>query len=235
MCSRGNAAPTQNYQFCINKNLRIAQDPLSNVAKYAFMNNQFPPESASTMQLYDRYSQRLYINAAERLRFIAAANSAPKPIGLFALTLVYSGCRISEARYLTGSALQPEARILSVRCLKKRGRHIVREIPIPRPLAEGLADLDAQPDNYLWSQQGAPIPRITAYRWIKALMADAGISGARACPKGLRHGYGVNATLNGVQLHMLQLWMGHASIRTTAIYSTVAGPDQMRLAEQMWA
>lgn len=65
-------------------------------------------------------------------------------------------------------------------------------------------------------------------------MADAGIVGAQACPKGLRHGYGIHATSCGVQLHMLQKWMGHASMQTTAIYATALGPEELEIAGRMW-
>lgn len=192
------------------------------------------PEATPALQLYDKYNQRLYVNAAERRRYIAAAKTSPPDIRSFALTLVYTGCRLSEARALMGHSLQREARIISIRSLKKRHRHLMREVPIPPALVAELTARDTAPDALFWHQNGQMIPRITAYRWIKSLMRQAGITGAQACPKGLRHGYGVNATLSGVQLHMLQRWMGHASIRTTAIYATVLGPDQLRLADQMW-
>lgn len=47
-------------------------------------------------------------------------------------------------------------------------------------------------------------------------MAAAVIIGTPASPKGLRHGFGVNAIASGVRLPLLQKWMGHASLRTTA-------------------
>lgn len=190
------------------------------------------------MKLYDRYNQRLYVNAEERRRFIAASKSAPTPIREFALTLVYTGCRISEVRALTRASLQMEARILSVRSLKKRGRHVIREVPIAPALVPELARLVKQqntcPDDLLWHRGAYPLPRITAYRWIKTLMKEANIFGAQASPKGLRHGYGVAATLAGIQIHMLQRWMGHASISTTAIYATAIGADQLELADRIW-
>ncbi len=195
----------------------------------------YQPEAQPGVQLYDKYNQRLYLNAAERTRFIEAARRSSPDKRSFALTLIYTGCRLSEARALMGHSLQREARIISIRSLKKRDRHVMREVPIPPELVKEMAARNTPPDALIWHQNGHMLPRITAYRWIKHLMQDARIEGAQACPKGLRHGYGVNATLNGVQLHMLQRWMGHASIRTTAIYATVLGPDQLKLADQMWS
>ena len=186
------------------------------------------------LRLYDEYNRRLYLNTEERLRFIDAARVAETPIKEFALTLAYTGCRISEACNLKAQALQSEARCLSIRSLKKRQKLSVREVPIPAELVNELSGITEVSSEYFWSGPKGPVARISAYRWIKSIMNAAELVGAHACPKGLRHGYGVNATLSGVQIHMLQRWMGHTSIQTTAIYATVLGPDQLKVADRMW-
>ncbi|MEM5585233.1 site-specific integrase [Roseibium sp. AS2] len=200
-------------------------------------------QSASSMRLYDERNQRLYINAAERARFIKAAERAAPEISTFGLTLLYTGCRISEALELTAAAVQIEAGSVSIRCLKKRRKHIMREVPIPSALADLLDAVhgirasqqrltaEAVP---LWRHGGQPVNRSTAYRWIKDLMRDAGIRGIHASPKGLRHGYGIHAIRSGVPLNMLCKWMGHASISTTAIYTNALGPDEQEIAARMW-
>lgn len=189
---------------------------------------------SNTLQLYDDHAERRYLNAEELARFLAAAEAAPPQIRRFALTLAYTGVRISEGLALRGCDLQPSARILSVATLKRR-RPVVREVPLPPPLAEALAEIDGGPDTYIWQDGGKPVPRGSAYRWIKAVMTRAGLDGIKACPRGLRHSFGVRATLAGVPLHMLQRWMGHASMETTAIYATVLGPEQLFIADRMWS
>jgi site-specific recombinase XerD len=52
-------------------------------------------------------------------------------------------------------------------------------------------------------------------------------------PKGLRHGFGVNTVQSYVPPHLVQRWLGHASLRTTAIYADVIGPDERGFAERM--
>lgn len=141
---------------------------------------------------------------------------------------------MSEARYLRQDALQLGERVLSVQSLKKRDLHSVREVPIPLRLAAEFAVLDRDSSGLIWQERGQPVARITTYRWIKRMMAKADIHGAKACPKGLRHAYGTRAILAGVPLHILQGWMGHASMRTTAIYATVLGSEQLELADRMW-
>lgn len=192
------------------------------------------------MRLYDERYERLYINAAERRRFFEAANQRPDHIRIFCLTLLYTGCRLSEARALRQSSLQVGDNLLSVRTLKKREKHHVREIPIPSSLVRDLRSLcmgqsAGQRDQLVWPNAGnQPINRITAYRWIKSAMKSADIRGAQACPKGLRHGFGIHAVRSGVSLNLLSRWMGHSSIEITAIYANAVGPEEMEIAQRMW-
>lgn len=185
------------------------------------------------MRLYTSRHERLYLNTAEIERFLAVADQADPAKRAFALTLVYTGCRLSEARALRAQDIQVDAQTISFHTLKRRDASIVREVPLPFPLAAALAHHSPSSD-LIWSAHGRVLPRITVYRWIKSLMAEAEITGAKASPKGLRHAYGARATLKGVPLHMLQRWMGHSSMKTTAIYATVLGPDQLEVAKRMW-
>ncbi len=54
----------------------------------------------------------------------------------------------------------------------------------------------------------------------------AGVEGAMARPHGLRHGFGVQALMKDVPLPLLQRWMGHADLETTAIYLQVIGNEE---------
>ena len=60
----------------------------------------------------------------------------------------------------------------------------------------------------------------------------AGISGPQASPKGLRHGFGVAGVQAGIPLNMVQKWLGHAQLSTTAIY---VGAEEQAIAERMWS
>ena len=76
--------------------------------------------------------------------------------------------------------------------------------------------------------------RTTAWRRVKEVMAAARISGAFAMPRGLRHSFGVKAFQSNVPPHLVQRWMGHASLRSTLIYADVMGPDERAFAARMW-
>jgi integrase len=189
---------------------------------------------STTMRLYNDQSERLYINADERERFLEVLDSESDDIRAFCLTLFYTGCRLSEARELRFSSIQEKARLISFRSLKKRNQHHIREIPVPQDLIDALDTLPRNLGQAIWQVKEQKVSRVTAYRWIKHVMKQADIHGAHACPKGLRHGYGIHAVRSGVQLNMLQKWMGHSSIATTAIYATAVGAEELELADRMW-
>ena len=77
--------------------------------------------------------------------------------------------------------------------------------------------------------------RTTAWKKVIALMKAAGVKGPQATPKGLRHGFGVAAVQAGVPLNLLQRWLGHAQLTTTAIYANAMGPEERNIAARMWA
>jgi len=77
--------------------------------------------------------------------------------------------------------------------------------------------------------------RMTAYRRVQEIIEAAGIShGPHACPKGLRHGFGVAAVNKGITLSMVQKWLGHAQLTTTATYANAVGEEEQSIAARMW-
>lgn len=186
------------------------------------------------MSLYDDHGRRKYLNEIELCRFIEVANGSDELGKRLGLLLAHTGMRISEACTLTFDAIQPEARVLSVRTLKQRDKGRTREIPLPKPLLSAWSPQETGTDLNVCSGTGFPVSRITAYRQIKAIMDRAGLRGPKACPKGLRHAFGVRAVLANVPLNVLQHWMGHTSMATTAIYTSVIGLEQLEFSDRMW-
>lgn len=186
---------------------------------------------ATGQSLYSPDGRRKYLNQAELRAFLGAAACEDRETRRLCLTLAYTGCRISEALSLRWSSVQEGANLIAIRSLKKRGRVVVREIPVPQHVVSALLKgHDAEePDAQLWS-----FGRTFAWRQVKTVMANAGVLGLQASPRGLRHGFAVSAVLSGVPLNIVQKWLGHASIETTAIYADVVGPEERMLAERNW-
>ncbi len=188
------------------------------------------------MNLFDSTGQRKYLNATEREAFRRVAEIQPRMVRTFCLVLYYTGCRISEALALTPQRIDFEQRTLTFESLKKRQRGIFRSVPVPTSLIDtldlvhGLREMEAcEKQKRLWDWS-----RMTAYRKIKAVMREADIQGIKATPKGLRHALGIAANQKGIQLNMVAKWLGHADIKTTAIYSEAVGEEERNVASRLW-
>lgn len=199
------------------------------------------------MQLYDSQGKRLYLTADERQSFVVAADRADRTIKTFCNVLVHSGCRISEALELTPRRVELGEQCLRFRSLKKRRskdgqpRIIFRSVPVPPALIEqlnlvyGIREIQNRGDAKLLD---SPIwPRTRAWGWlvVKEVMDAAQIpDGPHKTAKGLRHAFGIKAMQAGIQLNMLQKWMGHADLKTTAIYANAIGDEERDIAKRMW-
>lgn len=186
--------------------------------------------------LYSLTGLRKYLTPDERERFLAASLAEPRPyVRTLCLTLAYTGCRISEALSLTPAAILSDQGCIAIRTLKQRnGRIFVREVPVPAPLIEELErvhELSHLPRHQrLW-----PWSRGRAWQLVKEVMQTARITdGPHASPKGLRHGFGLHAIRCGVPLNLVQRWLGHASMTTTAIYLQAIGSEEREIAARMW-
>jgi len=195
--------------------------------------------SGITFQLYDAAGQRKYLTKEERDAFLKAAEHADRQVRTLCMTLTYTGCRISEALQLTADRVDLSGKVIVFESLKKRRRGLYRAVPVPAPLLDaldlvhGLREAQRARDGgrsvQLW-----PFGRATAWRRVHEIMEKAGISGPQASPKGLRHGFGVAAVQAGIPLNMVQKWLGHAQLSTTAIYADAVGEEEQAIAERMW-
>jgi len=183
-------------------------------------------------ELFDQTGRRKYLTPEERQAFLLAAEAAPGAVRTFCWTLAHTGCRISEALALTADRVDVGGGVLVFETLKKRRRGVYRAVPAPPELLREIAevhDLGPQDEARLWRWS-----RTTAWRRVRAVMEEAGLAGLHAVPKGLRHGFGVQAVTSCVPLNMAQKWLGHSRLATTAIYTDAVGPEEQMLARRMW-
>ena len=190
------------------------------------------------MQLFDAEGRRLYLTEEERRAFLKAAALTPREVRSFCGVLHATDCRISEALALTTDRVDLAGRVIVLESLKKRRRGVYRAVPVPPELLNTLdlvhglrnAQRRGQARALLW-----PWSRMTGFRRVQEVIAAAGIpAGPHACPKGLRHGFGVQAVSKGIALNMVQKWLGHAQLTTTAIYANAVGEEEQSIAARMW-
>jgi integrase/recombinase XerD len=171
------------------------------------------------------------------MRLAQAAKLLEPRTAALALILLWSGARISEVLALRVIDLDLTEMLVVLRTLKRRRPH-VREVPLPEDLLQRLDrtfDLSArQKDPLARETRIFSCARSTAWRLIKRLCAVTHITGLAASPKGFRHGFGVSTLQAGVPLTLVQKWLGHARLSTTAIYTDVIGPEERSLARRFW-
>ena len=151
------------------------------------------------------------------------------------IVLAETGCRISESLNLRAKDIDVSSKCIRIETLNKRRKGVFRSVPVSAQVMRridrifGISKEHISSDDLLW-----PIGRMTAYRCIRHVMDSAGIYGIQACPRGLRHGFAVSALNAGVPITLVQRWLGHADLKTTAIYTHVLGAEERAIASRMW-
>lgn len=190
-------------------------------------------KETTSLSLYRADGQRKYVTPAERQRFMATAEPwSDAKTATLCLMLAYSGCRISEALAMTPASIDTTECFVAIRSLKKRGRFVIREVPLPRDFVERLTATHdfADRTQRLWS-----ISRSWAWLLVKQVLVAADIAeGPHRTAKGLRHGFAIHALRSGVPVTLVKRWLGHARLSTTEIYLDVIGPEEREFAARMW-
>ena len=137
--------------------------------------------------LYDQTGKRKYLTIDERRAFLDAASALNPEVHTFCLTLAYTGARISEVLALMPDRFDFAEKTVVIQCLKKRRSGIYRTLPLPSEMLKQIDDVHrvredqrtpnkAQRQIWTWG-------RTTAWKRVKQAMANAEITGARACPR----------------------------------------------------
>jgi integrase/recombinase XerD len=189
--------------------------------------------SPTGMRLYDIQGHRLYLTSSERDAFRQAAEKAPREVRTYCHTLLYTGCRPSEALALAADRVDFQAQAITFESRKKRRPGIYRAVPVPTALLDaldlvhGIRDRKTRDRIWTWSLK-------TAYTRVIEVIEPAGIAGPQASPKGLRHGFGVACIEKSIPLNLVQRWLGHAQLATTAIYADAVGEEERGIAARLW-
>lgn len=186
--------------------------------------------SSSCGGLFAADGTRKYLTTAEIHAFLQAAALAAPHIQLLCQVLAFTGCRLSEALHLKANRIDVTAGALTFETLKQRRRGSYRQVPIPDELLMRLDGIRPSSGGRIW-----PVHRQTAWRWVQGAMEHAELSGVRANSRGLRHGFAIAAIQADIPLNLVQKWLGHARLTTTAIYANALGPEERALAQRLWS
>jgi integrase/recombinase XerD len=180
--------------------------------------------------LFDRSGVRKYLTARERLAFVYAASQNGPAIATFCLTIAFTGARISEVLALTIERINIADESIIFETLKRRRKCLFRAVPVPKSLIPLLTTYGGGKSGRLW-----PWGRTTAWKIVKHVMERAGIVRSLCKPKALRHAFAVEAGQKGIPLNVVQRWLRHSRIETTAIYASAIGDEERNLARRAWS
>jgi integrase len=151
----------------------------------------------------------------------AARRRGPRELALVCLYL-FTGLRLSEVQNLAWSQVAFEWM-----CLVKKGGD-ERTVYLPEPVREALAAWRARAPRSQWVFEsdrlpGQPLSKSWFERTIKALGSEAGLP--LIWPHRLRHTFGTALYASTGDIFLVQKAMGHASVKSTEIYTEVVQPD----------
>jgi site-specific recombinase XerD len=155
------------------------------------------------------------LDPAEAKRLLAVKRS---PVARMCATLMYScGLRISEALHLKVTDVDSQRMVVIVRSGKgNKDRHI----PLPRRTLDLLRDYwhEHRPKTWLFNTpDGRPLADHSVRYYLKKARQDAGIRKRVSCHT-LRHSYATNLMAKGVDVRVIQVLLGHRSLKTTTLY-----------------
>ena len=176
-----------------------------------------------TPSLFDKAGHRKYLVARESLAFVRVASMESDSISTFCLTMAFTGARISEVLALTSGRIDTSDEVIIFETLKQRRKGVFRAVPVPCALIQLLKTYGHCAEERLW-----PWSRTTAWKTVKLVMMKAGIPESLCKPKALRHAFAVEAGQKAVPLNIVQKWLGHARIETTAIYASAIGDEKKK-------
>lgn len=152
--------------------------------------------------------------------FLKALDSLKKRT--FFLTVYATGLRLRECTHLLPSDIDSKRMVVRVR--QGKGRKD-RYVPLSPKLLTALRQYwkAARPKTHIFegSKTGLPLCKETVEDWCAPACRKAGIS-KHVTPHTLRHCFATHLLERGTDLRTIQIFMGHRSLSTTAIYLHVA-------------
>jgi integrase/recombinase XerD len=145
------------------------------------------------------------------------------------LALMYAcGLRIGEATTLTVSQIDGAKGLL--RIIGKGNKE--RLVPLPQALLLKLRELWKTHKHSCWlfpNRRGTgPLSSRNLRRAFRAAARAAGLP-PTLVPHSLRHSYATELLHNGEDLRIVQILLGHASLKSTTIYTHLTEPGRQRL------
>lgn len=178
----------------------------------------FVPENKEiTMNEYEKLVRTAYKKGDKRLALIIE-------------TLGSTGIRISELRHITVESLKHGMADLYN---KGKVRRILYPSELLKILREYVKEEHINSGSIFITSKGNPINRSNAWRMMKKLCREAGVSEEKVYPHSMRHLFARNFYKIKNDIAKLADVLGHSSIDTTRIYIKTTGKEHKRQLNKM--
>ena len=122
-------------------------------------------------------------------------------------------------------------RVVVLENLKKCRRGVYHVVPMPPELLDTLDFVHSLRAAQPGQGPALALEPHDSFRWVSG--AAGILAGPHACSKGLPHGFGVKAVSKRITLTMVQKWLAHAQLTSTAIYANAVGEEEQSIAARM--
>lgn len=171
------------------------------------------------------------LSREEYLRLVRSARDlGQRRLSLLMQTVCSTGIRISELRFITLEAA--EAGVATV-CLKGKTRKVLIPKTLCRELKLYAGENGVETGSIFRSRRGNPLDRSNILHEMKALCAAAGVERSKVFPHNLRHLFACLYYRAEKDLSRLADILGHSSVNTTRIYTSITGADQVRQMDRL--
>lgn len=176
-------------------------------------------------------AQERELTKAEYYRLLnAAREKKDRRLYMQMQTICSTGIRVSELRFITAEAVQKGRTVVS---LKGKTRTVLLPSELCKELKKYARRMGIRKGAIFVTRNGKPMDRSNILHSMKALCARAGVDKRKVFPHNLRHLFACLYYKSVKDLSRLADILGHSSVDTTRIYTSVSGSEQIRQIERL--
>lgn len=191
--------------------------------KFLYTKTLWKPENVSFLSWPSDPKRLPAVLSVEEVERLLSAFTEPRYRVFF--TLVYAtGLRVSEACRLETRDIQAARGVIHVRpenAKRKRERYVMLSARLLRILRAYWSETRPAAPWVFSTRNGTPVDPDTVRKALRLAVKKAGIE-KKATPHILRHSFATHLLDSGTELRIIQVLLGHSSIKTTTRYAHVS-------------
>lgn len=171
------------------------------------------------------------LTKAEYYRLLdAARKKGDNRLYMLMQTICATGIRVSELRFITVEALQRGRATVS---LKGKTRQVLIPKALSKELTRYVKERGIKTGSIFVTSSGKPMDRSNILHRMKALCETARVAKEKVFPHNLRHLFACLYYKMEKDLSRLADLLGHSSLNTTRIYTSLSGAEQQRQIDRL--